>query len=187
MERLDSGAELDGERQSTQAFAAQSIASRFPLSTVQSKESPSGQIFEIYIQERLLLRLDKKGAKYFFPTRRKRIIKWEKITREALARLIEYILRDLASADYEVLSPANKPILKRPIHISRYVRCPDCKNSGEIRVITRGEMLAEEDSQIYTTISRLIEINGAEIKCMRCGWMGIREELKRRIRKPRSQ
>lgn len=186
MEILDSGAELDRKTLSTQEFAARSIIRRFPLASLQGKESPSGQIFEISFQERLLLRLDKKGPKYFFPTRRKRVIKWEKITSEALVRLIEYILRDLAAADYEVLSPANKPILKRPIHISRYVRCPDCKNSGEIRVITRGETLAEEDSQIYTTISRSIEINGAEIKCIRCGWMGIREELKRRIRKPRN-
>jgi DNA-directed RNA polymerase subunit RPC12/RpoP len=183
VEIVDSGGELGDKSQSTQDLVAQSIAHRFPSSTLRIKESPAGQIFEIYFQKRLLLRLDAKGAKYFFPARRKRIVKWEKVSPVALARLIEYILRDLAAADYQVLTQANKPILKRPIHISRYVRCPDCKSSGEIKVIMRSETLAEEDSQIYTAISRSIEINGAEIKCTRCGWIGIREELKRRIRR----
>jgi len=178
---------LDSQVLSTQEFATQTIVRRFPSSTFKIIESVAGQIFEIYFQEKILLILDRRGAKYFFPSRRKRIIKWEKITPVALTRLIEYILRDLAAADYEVMSPTNKQILKRPIHISRYVRCPECKNGGEIKVIIRSESVTNEDSQIYTPISRSVEINGAEIKCTRCGWMGIREELKRRIRKPRPQ
>jgi len=181
----DEKSDLDSHALSTQEFAARTIIRRFPLSTFKIRESAVGQIFEIYFQDKILLILDKRGAKYFFPTRRKRIIKWEKITPVALSRTIEYMLRDLAAADYEVMSPTNKQILKRPIHISRYVRCPDCKNGGEIKVIIRSESVTDEDSQIYTPISRSVEINGAEIKCTRCGWMGIREELKRRIRKPR--
>lgn len=179
-------ADLASHRPSTQELAAQTIVSRFPSSSIQIKESAAGQIFEIYFQEKILLILDKRGAKYFFPTRRKRITKWEKITPAALTRLIEYILRDLAAADYEVLSQVNKPILKRPIHISRYLRCPDCKSGGEIKIIKRSETLTAEESQIYTPMSRSVEINGAEIKCTKCGWMGIREELRRRIRKPRA-
>jgi DNA-directed RNA polymerase subunit RPC12/RpoP len=177
---------LDSQVLSTQEFAARTIVGRFPSSSFKIKESAVGQIFEIYFQEKILLILDKRGAKYFFPTRRKRITKWEKISPAALTRLIEYILRDLAAADYEVLSQAHKPILKRPIHVSRYLRCPECKNGGEIKVIKRAEELSAEELQIYTPISRSVEINGAEIKCNRCGWMGIREELKRRIRRPRA-
>lgn len=176
----------DGQLLSTQEFAAQTIVSRFPSSSFKIRESAVGQIFEIYFQEKILLILDKRGAKYFFPTRRKRITKWEKISPTALTRLIEYILRDLAAADYEVLSQTNKPILKRPIHVSRYLRCPDCKSGGEIKIIKRAENLTAQELQIYTPISRSVEINGAEIKCTKCGWMGIREELKRRIRKPRA-
>jgi hypothetical protein len=71
---------------STQEFAAQTIIGRFPSSTVKIRESAAGQIFEIYFQDKILLILDKRGAKYFFPTRRKRIIKWEKITPEGLGR-----------------------------------------------------------------------------------------------------
>jgi DNA-directed RNA polymerase subunit RPC12/RpoP len=182
----DKESDLESQTLSTQEFAARTIVSRFPLATLKSRDSAAGQIFEVSFQEKILLILDKRGAKYYFPTRRKRIIKWEKITTVALARLIEYILRDLASADYEVLTVTNKQILKRPIHISRYVRCPDCKNGGDIKIIKRCETLAEEESQIYTPISRSVEINGAEIKCIRCGWIGIREQLKRRIRKPRN-
>lgn len=176
----------DSQVLSTQEFAARTIVSRFPSSTFKIKESAAGQIFEIYFQEKILLILDKRGAKYFFPTRRRRNTQWEKISPAALTRLLEYILRDLAAADYEVLSQVNKPILKRPIHVSRYLRCPDCKNGGDIRIIKRSEELTAEESQIYTPISRSVEINGAEIKCTKCGWMGIREELKRRIRRPRA-
>jgi hypothetical protein len=114
------------------------------------------------------------------------MIRWERITTSGLPRVIEYILRDLAQADYEVLSTTDKQILKRPIHISRYMRCPQCRNGGGIKIILRADSLSAEYSQIYTPVSRSIEINGAEIKCTVCEWMGVREDLLRRIRRPRN-
>jgi hypothetical protein len=177
---------LVDSKTSTQESAARTILGRFPNASLSTRESQNETIFEIYFQDKLLLSLDKKGARYFFPSRRKRIVKWEKITTFGLARVIDYILRDLAEANYEVLSTTNKQVLKRPIHISRLMRCPDCKQGGGIKIIVRGETLAAENSEIYTAISAAGDINGAEIKCILCGWIGIREELLRKIRKPRS-
>lgn len=170
---------------STQESAAKTILGRFPNASLLMRESQREAIFEIYFQDKLLLSLDKKGARYFFPSRRKRIVKWEKITTFGLARVIDYILRDLAEANYQVLSTTNKQVLKRPIHISRLMRCPECKQGGGVKIIVRGETLAAENSEIYTTVSSSADINGAEIKCILCGWIGIREELLRKIRKPR--
>lgn len=177
---------LDTQKLATQEFAARTILGRFPNAALKTRASQSETIFEIYFHDQLLLSLDKKGARYFFPSRRKRIVKWEKITTFGLARVIDYILRDLAEANYEVLSTTNKQVLKRPIHISRLMRCPDCKQGGGVKIIVRAETLAAENSQIYTTITSSADINGAEIKCTLCGWIGIREELLRKIRKPRS-
>lgn len=177
---------LDTQKLPTPEFAAQTILGRFPGACLKTRASQSETIFEIYFHDKLLLSLDKKGARYFFPSRRKRIVKWEKISTFGLARVIDYILRDLAEANYEVLSTTNKQVLKRPIHISRLMRCPDCKQGGGVKIIVRGETLAAENSEIYTAISTAGDINGAEIKCILCGWIGIREELLRKIRKPRS-
>lgn len=175
----------DSKELPTQEVAAKAILGRFPDSSLVTRESQNETIFEIYFQEKLLLSLDKKGARYFFPSRRKRIVKWEKVTTFGLARVIDFILRDLAEANYEVLSTTNKQVLKRPIHISRLMRCPNCKQGGGIKIIVRGETLAAENSEIYTTTPLTGDINGAEIKCTSCGWIGVREELLRKIRKPR--
>lgn len=166
--------------ESTHEMAAHSIHERFPSSTLQINESKAGKIFEIYSGEKLLLIFDKKGVRYLFPTRRRRIVKWERVTSLGLPRVIEHILRDLAEADYEVMSTTNKPILKRPVHISRYMRCPVCKEPGALRIILRGEPAAEEESQIYTYLPRELDLNGAEIRCISCLWIGIRGQLNRR-------
>lgn len=160
--------QLDIQTLSTQEFVARSILRRFPQASLSSRESKSDAIFEIYLQERVLLSLNKRGARYFFPSRRKRIVKWDKITTAGLARAIEFILRDLAEANYEVLSATNKQLLKRPIHISRLTRCPECKQVGGIKMIVRGERLAAENPEIYATTSFTADINGAEIKCTLC-------------------
>lgn len=165
---------------STHEIAARSIQERFPSSTLQIQESKTGKIFEIYYGEKLLLILDKKGARYLFPTRRKRIVRWEKVSSLGLPQVVERILRDLAEADYEVLSTTNKPIMKRPVHVSRYTRCPECKEPGGIRVILRGEPSLDEDSPLYTYLPRNLDLNGAEIKCLLCEWIGIRGQLNRR-------
>lgn len=176
---------LDSATLSTQEFVAQSILRRFPEACLKTREAKLEIIFEIYFQESLLLSLDKKGARYFFPTRRKRIVKWEKITTAGLPRVIEYILRDLAEANYEVLSSTNKQVLKRPIHVSRLMRCPECKEGGGIKIIVLGEKMAAENSQIYTAITSADDAHGAEIKCTLCGWIGIRGQLLRRVRRSR--
>lgn len=177
---------LDIQKLSRQEFVARSILPRFPLSTLKIEESQAGKIFDIYFQEKLILSLNKRGARYFFPSRRKRMLKWDKASSFGLARTVDYIIRDLAEANYEVFSITNKQILKRPVHISRYLRCPECGNGGGIKIIMRGEVLAPENSQIYTPISRSMEINGAQIKCTLCGWIGVRAELRGKIRKPRN-
>lgn len=164
-------------------FAAQSILRRFPQATLKVLEGEKDKVYEIYFKEKILLKIDKRGARYFFPSRRKRNVSWSKRAPSTLPRTIDYILRDLAEADYQVLSTINKQIPKRPIHISRYTRCPICKERASLKVIFRGESLPEENSEIYTAISRTIELNGAEIKCILCGWVGIREEFSRKSRR----
>ena len=176
---------LDSQKLSTHEYVARSILPRFPGSSLTIDENAAGTTFDIYFQEKLLVSLSKRGARYFFPSRRKRMIKWERITTAGLPRVIEFILRDLAQADYEVLSTTNKHILKRPIHVSRYMRCPQCRNGGGIKIILRADSVSPENSQIYTPISRSIEINGAEIKCITCDWIGVREELLRKVRRSR--
>lgn len=177
---------LDNQSISHQEFVAQSILPRFPQTSLSIRESKTDTIFEIHYQEKLLLVLDKKGTRYFFPCRRKRIVNWEKVTINTRQRVIENILRDLAEANYVVLSTTSKPVLKRPIHISRLTRCPECKQTGGIKLIVREERLAAENSEIYTMISPTIDLNGAEIKCVLCGWIGIREEISRKFRSSRS-
>lgn len=176
---------LDSQGLPTHEFAARSILLRFPQAILRTRESQANSIFEIYFEEKLLLSIDKKGARYFFPSRRKRMVKWDKVTTFGRARVIDYIIRDLAEANYEVLSTTNKQILKRPIHISRLMRCPDCKQGGGVKIIVRTQTLAAENSEIYTTVSSFTEINGAEIKCILCGWIGIREQLVRRSSRSR--
>lgn len=176
---------LDSKVLPAHEFVARSILPRFPQSTMKIDENLNGTTFDIYYGNKLLVSLNKRGARYFFPSRRKRMITWERVTPAGLPRTIEYILRDLAQADYQVLSNTNKQILKRPIHISRYKRCPQCRTGGGIRLILRAESLSQESELLYTPVSRSIEINGAEIKCTSCDWMGIREELLQRVRKPR--
>jgi hypothetical protein len=183
MSNADSG--FDSQVLSNYEFVARSIIPRFPDSTLKIDENQTGTTFDIYFQERLLVSLSKRGARYFFPSRRKRMIKWDRITTSGLLQVIEYILRDLAQADYEVFSKTNKQILKRPIHISRYMRCPQCRNGGGIKIILRAESLSAENSQIYTPVSRAIELNGAEIKCTGCDWIGVRGELLRKMRRSR--
>lgn len=177
--------DLDVNTLSTHEIVARSILPRFPNSTLKVDENLRGKTFDIYFQEKLVVSLNKIGARYFFPSRRKKAITWDRITTSGLPRVIEYILRDLAQADFVVLSTTNKQILKRPIHISRYTRCPECKDSGGVKIIIREESLTEENSEIYTPISRTEEINWAELKCILCGWIGSRVELMRKSRKPR--
>lgn len=177
---------FDIQKSPAHEFAARTILGRFPQASLRTKEIGTGSIFEIYLDEKLLLILDKRGARYYFPSRRKRMIKWDTVTSTGLLRLIEFILRDLAQADYEVLSTTNKQILKRPIHISRYARCPECRTGGAIKIILRADSLSVENSQIYTPISRSIDINGAEIKCTACDWIGVRGDLLRKFRRGRN-
>jgi len=169
----------------TQELVAQSILSRFPGAALARHEKERDAIFEISFEEKLLLRLDGRGARYFFPSRRKRTVKWEKITVVGLPRVIDYILRDLAEANYEVISTTNTQILKRPIHVSRHMGCPECKEGGGIKILVRGETLAAENSEIYTTITPDTDVVGAEIKCTLCGWIGIRSLLLRKMRRSR--
>lgn len=171
---------IDGEELPTHEIVARAILPRFPNSTMQIDENLNGVTFDIYFGEKLLVSLNKRGARYFFPTRRKRAITWQRVSHAGIPRVIEYILRDLAEADYQVLSTTHKEISKRPIHISRFKRCPQCRSAGGIRFIVRAESIREEDSQLYTAISRSIDINGAEIKCITCDWIGVRGELLRR-------
>lgn len=166
-----------------QEVVTQLILRRFPRSSLSIQEGKTQTIFEIHFEDKLLLILDKRGARYFFPSRRKRVVKWEKYSSLGLARVADYIIRDLAEANYEVLSTTNKPILKRPVHISRLLRCPECNLGGGIKVIVSQQLLAEENSEIYISVSPSAELNGAQIKCSLCGWIGIREQLIRRARK----
>lgn len=175
------------EKTPAHQLAAAAILKRFPLASMKSSESRSGTIFEISFQDKLVLRLDKRGTRYFFPSRRKRMVKWEKVSTFGLPRVIEFILRDLAEADFQVVSSTNKEMLKRPIHISSYLRCPECRTGGGMKLIVRAETLTQENSELYTPISRSEEINGAEVKCTLCGWLGVRQQLLRKIRRPKSK
>ena len=161
-------------------IVARAIVPRFPEATMKIDENPNGTTFDIYYGEKLLLSLNKGGARYFFPTRRKRMITWERVRPSGLSRVTEYILRDLAEADYLVFTATDREIRKRPFHISRFKRCPQCRSAGGIRIIVRSESIPEEDSQMYTAISRSVDLNGAEIKCTICNWIGVRGELLRR-------
>lgn len=164
-------------------YVSQSIVRRFPHAILEPQQELSGPSFVIQFNEKTLLKFDQKGVKYFFPTHRRRNITWAKITTAGLPRVVEYILRDLAEADYQVLSTTEKKISRRPIHISRYTRCPGCNERASLKVIFHGESIAPEKSEIYTYISRTIDINGAELKCIGCGWLGIRKQLQRKSRK----
>lgn len=137
---------LDGAEVSNQEFVAQSIIGRFPGAFLKIQGNKTGTIFEIYFEEKLLLLLDKKGTRYFFPSRRKRIVKWDKITTYGRPRVIDFILRDLAEANYVVMSTTNKQVLKRPIHISRLMRCPECNQGGSVKIIVLGQSLAAENT-----------------------------------------
>lgn len=167
-------------------YVARAILPRFPGSTLIVDENQRGSTFDIYYEGKLLLSLNNRGTRYFFPTRRKRVIIWEKISTAGLSRTVDYILRDLAEADYTVLWLTDKPISKRPVHISRYTRCPECKQSGGIKSVAPEDSSLLQASDLYTPIALSPETRGAEIKCTLCGWIGIRGELARKRRFPRS-
>jgi hypothetical protein len=173
---------IDNGQMPTHEIVARAILPRFPHSTLTVDENINGSTFDIYYESKLILSLNKRGARYFFPSRRKRALTWERTTLAGRPRLIEFILRDLAEADFYVVSSTERAILKRPVHISRYTRCPQCRGAGGIRIILRDEAIAAENSEIYAHVSRDVEINGAEIKCILCEWIGVREELLRKRR-----
>lgn len=173
---------LDSAVLSRWEFVARSVLMKFPGASLEVQEVQTDKAFEIIFQGECLLILDKRGVRYFFPSRRKRSVYWEKTNTNALLRVIFYILRDLAEANYTVLSITDKPISKRPVHISRYTRCPECKQSGGIRAVAREDSSLLEAPDLYTPIAVSPETKGTELKCTLCGWLGVREELARKRR-----
>lgn len=171
---------LDSSVLSKWEFVARSVLMKFPGATLEVQEVQADKAFEIIFQGECLLILDKRGVRYFFPSRRKRSVYWEKVNTNGLPRVIYYILRDLAEANFTVLSITDKPISKRPVHISRYTRCPECKQSGGIRAVAQEDSSLLEAPDLYTPIAVSPETKGADLKCTLCGWLGVREELARR-------
>lgn len=164
--------------QSTEEIIARSIVQAFPAANLEIKGTGAQVAHEISLDGELLVRLDRIGAVFNFPTRRPGKMPWRGFKEGSPESLAASIIQDLASAGFTVQSPEGKRIQKRPVLIGRFTFCPQCNEHSLIRRIVYGLISQELDAQKFVSGGRGIGFNDPEIKCIGCGWEGIPEDVR---------
>ena len=162
----------------TEEIIARSIAQAFPAANLDIEGNGAQVVYNITLNEKLLVRLDHIGAVFNFPTRGSGKMSWSGIKEGSPETVAASIVQDLANAGFTVLSPVGKRIQKRPVFIGRYTFCPQCNEHTLIRRIVYGMIYQELDSEKFVSGGSRIGFNDPEIRCIGCGWEGIPEDVR---------
>lgn len=163
------------------------LSQAFPASDLTTTGDGSNKVFEIALDGKVLIRLDHVGAEFFFQTRGRARMSWSGIIEGSPQSVAESIARDLADAGYTVFSSKGLRIQKRRVTISKYTCCPKCNELGHMRTLVFQASPSELDSTKFISGGRGNGTNDPEIKCIKCAWEGIQEDVRftRKIREKR--
>ena len=162
----------------TEEIIARSIAQAFPATNLDIEGNGAQVVYNITLNEKLLVRLDHIGAVFNFPRRGSGKMSWSGIKEGSPETVAASIVQDLAIAGFTVLSPEGKRIQKRPVFIGRYTFCPQCNEHTLVRRIVYGIISQELDSERFVSGGCGIGFNDPEIRCIGCGWEGIPEDVR---------
>jgi hypothetical protein len=162
----------------TEEIIARSIAQAFPATNLDIEGNGAQVVYNITLNEKLLVRLDHIGAVFNFPRRGSGKMSWSGIKDGSPETVAASIVQDLANAGFTVLSTEGKRIQKRPVFIGRYTFCPQCNEHSLVRRIVYGMISQELDSEKFVSGGRGIGFNDPEIRCIGCGWEGIPEDVR---------
>ena len=162
----------------TEEIIARSIAQAFPATNLDIEGNGAQVVYNITLNEKLLVRLDHIGAVFNFPRRGSGKMSWSGIKEGSPETVAASIVQDLANAGFTVLSTEGKRIQKRPVFIGRYTFCPQCNEHSLVRRIVYGMISQELDSEKFVSGGRGIGFNDPEIRCIGCGWEGIPEDVR---------
>ena len=163
---------------SSEEIIARFIAQAFPAANLKIEGEGEQFVYEILLNEKMLVRLDPIGAVFNFPTRGSGKMSWSGIKEGSPETVAASIVQDLANAGFTVLSPEGKRIQKRPVFIGRYTFCPQCNEHSLVRRIVYGMISQELDSQKFVSGGRGNGFNDPEFRCIGCGWEGIPEDVR---------
>lgn len=163
------------------------LSQAFPASDLTTTGDGSNKVFEIALDGKVLIRLDHVGAEFFFQTRGRARMSWSGIIEGSPQSVAESIARDLADAGYTVFSSKGLRIQKSRVTISKYTCCPKCNELGHMRTLVFQASPSELDSTKFISGGRGNGTNDPEIKCIKCAWEGIQEDVRftRKIREKR--
>ena len=162
----------------TEEIISRSIAQAFPAANLDIEGNGAQVVYNIILNEKLLVRLDHIGAVFNFPRRGSGKMSWSGIKEGSPETVAASIVQDLANAGFTVLSTEGKRIQKRPVFIGRYTFCPQCNEHSLVRRIVYGMISQELDSEKFVSGGRGIGFNDPEIRCIGCGWEGIPEDVR---------
>ena len=166
------------QNQSSEEIVARFIVQAFPAANLKIEGEGDQVVYEILLNEKMLVRLDRICAVFNFPTRGSGKMSWSGIKEGSPETVAASIVQDLANAGSTILSPEGKRIQKRPVFIGRYTFCPRCNEHTLVRRIVYGMISQELDSEKFVSGGRGIGFNDPEIRCIGCGWEGIPEDVR---------
>ena len=166
------------QNQSSEEIVARFIVQAFPAANLKIEGEGDQVVYEILLNEKMLVRLDRVSAVFNFPTRGSGKMSWSGIKEGSPETVAASIVQDLANAGFTVLSTEGKRIQKRPVFIGRYTFCPQCNEHTLVRRIVYGMISQELDSEKFVSGGRGIGLDDPEIRCVGCGWEGIPEDVR---------
>lgn len=164
--------------QSSEEIVAQCILERFPSAELATEVVKGSKVFIISHSGKLVVKVDRLGAKFFFPTRGPSSMKWSDVLEGGPIQVADMILRDLADAGYEVLSEYGKLIEKSTISIGRFTFCPKCNEMGKIKEVLYGMPSEDYNQEKFVLGGCCISDNDPEIQCTNCDWCGMKEDVR---------
>jgi hypothetical protein len=166
------------QHQSSEEIIARFIAQAFPAANLKIQGEGDQVVYEILLNEKMLVRLDRICAIFNFPTRGSGKMSWSGIKEGSPEAVAANIIQNLANAGFTVLSPEGKRIQKRPVFIGRHTFCPQCNEHSLVRRIVYGMISQELDSEKFISGGHGTGFEDPEIRCVGCGWEGIPEDVR---------
>ena len=174
---------------SSEEQVATYLSQAFPASDLTTTGEERNKVFEIALDEKVLIRLDNVGAEFFFPTPGRGRMSWRGIIEGSPQSVAESIARNLANAGFTIFSTKSLRIQKSRVLLSKYTCCPKCNEIGHIKTIVFQASPSELDTEKFVSGGSGNGTNDPEIKCINCDWEGIPEDVRftRRIREKRER
>lgn len=105
-------------------------------------------------------------------------MKWSDILEGGPEQVADAILRYMADAGLQVLAKNGDLMQKSSIRIGKFTFCPKCNAKGEIREILYGLPAGDYNEEKFVLGGCDISDDNPEIKCLGCGWLGAKEEVR---------